>query len=825
MKDIEALKRIIERERTARKNAERIMEQKSRELYETNEKLLKLNTSLEQEIEQRLKEAKGTEERYKHLVESVSEIIYRTNQDGRFSYVNPTTEAIMGYTADELKGSHFSSLVRKDHRERVVAFYTKQFKGEAGKSYLEFPVVAKNGREIWIGQHVDFHIDNLGKKEFLALARDITKVKMAEIALVKSEEKYRQIIENLQLGLMEVDTEGYIIKTYPKFCQMTGYTSRELEGTKGFEFLLPKESQDFMLKQIESRKQGDSSVYELQIKKKNGELLWVMISAAPFYDQSNTQIGSLGIHLDISDRKLMEQELLQAKEIAEQSVKSKELFMANMSHEIRTPMNAIIGVTELLSKTALDGQQSEYLEIVNSSASSLIMIINDILDFSKIESGMLELEKVPFDLTELAAKACGTLELSATNKGIALNMVVAPGINSLVLSDPVRVNQILLNLLSNAVKFTHQGHVTLRINIINETMTDYTLSFNVIDTGIGIAKENLSRVLESFVQAEESTTRQYGGTGLGLPITKKLINMLGGELQLKSEIGEGSQFSFVLMLPKTAQQDLGKTDYQKIGNRLEGCKVLLVEDHEINMFMATTILEEWNCVVDTAYNGVQAIEKAKSNNYDIILMDVRMPEMDGLQATSYIRNELKISVPIIALTANAIKGDNDACFQVGMNDYITKPFKQEELYNVILRHKTTANSSDSENSTETQRNTHTPENHPSNTENTSLVDLSMLKDITKGNEAFMLKMIAMFIDDTPKKLEEMSLALENNDYQKISALGHKFKPSIDAVAIKKLRDTVREIENCEDNDEGIIVKTRKFILDVKKLVTELRLAQ
>lgn len=814
MSEVDVLKRMLRRERVARKEAEKILEDKSRELFSANEQLTRLNTTLEKEIQDRVNKLEQNEKRYQNLVESVSDIIYKTDDRGRFTYVNATTERITGYSAMELIGEHFNKIVRDDHRGRVIAFYIDQFRGKSEKTYQEFPIVTKSGREIWIGQHVNFFIDDNDYAEFLASGRDITKIKMAEIALVRSEEKYRGIIENLELGLMEVDEEGYIIKAYPKFCELTGYKSEELVGNLGFDLLLPPESQKFMRAQIRDRREGDSAVYEIQLMRKDGSLVWVMISAAPFYDENNNHIGSLGIHLDITNRKMMEQELIQAKEVAENSVRSKELFMANMSHEIRTPMNAIIGITELVSQTELTKKQEEYLNIINSSASSLILIINDILDFSKIESGLLELEKVPIDLLEVARKAASSLMLNAKRKGIELSLKLTDDIEKMVLSDPVRINQVLLNLLSNAVKFTHEGGVTLEIDLIKETKEDLFVSFKVSDTGIGISKENQKKVFESFVQAEESTTRNYGGTGLGLPISQQLVKLLGGELEVKSTVGKGSTFSFSLLLTKCdSEVQIEPNKGEELSPDLQGTKVLIVEDHEINMFMAVTILEQWSCQIDQAGNGMEAIEKVRQNTYDIILMDVRMPEMNGIEATKYIREDLKIKTPIIALTANAIKGDNEDCFDAGMNDYVSKPFKQEDLLACITKHLSV--------SPVLKSNAPAPKQEIISENEQSLVDLTGLKGITKGNSNFMNKMINLFIKDTPLKLETMLVALRNQDYPKVSAAAHKLKPSLDSIAKEKLRKEVRAIEAWDEDDDSLVQLSHDFIASIRQLLEEL----
>ena len=627
-----------------------------------------------------------SERKYREVVESASDIIYRSDIKGFFTYVNPTAEKLTGFSEKELIGAHYTSLIYNEDRELVNAFYKKQAYSPEKTSYLEFRIVTKSRRIIWIGQTVDRQQLEDGSIEFISLARDITQRKQAQIALMRSEEKYRSIIENLELGLLEVDVDDRIMKVYPQFCELTGYQVEELIGQKAGEVLLTEEYRRQMKKRRANRAKGISEVYEMQIVKKNGDLLWVIVSAAPFYDEANNLRGSIGIHLDITPRKQMEQDLRKAKEIAEQSVASRELFMANMSHEIRTPMNAIIGMGELLSQSELDENQSEYLSAIQTSAGNLLVIINDILDFSKIESGKMEFETIDCHVQDLCKEAFNALKVKASSRNIRYQLNIDNINHPFIKTDPTRLNQVFLNLLSNAIKFTENGEVTLSAEEKEFKDDTVRIEFKVIDTGIGIPEDKLDMIFESFIQESESTSRKFGGTGLGLAISKQLVEIMGGDIKVTSKPGKGSVFSFELTFnlgtEKVKQKTGGKNGAE---TNLDGLRILLAEDNEINRFLAQTVLEQWNCEVDHAVTGKEAYEKAKAKNYDLILMDMRMPEMDGLTATKLIRKELDSTVPIVALTANAIKGELRKCLDVGMNDYVSKPFKQEELLNKIIQ--------------------------------------------------------------------------------------------------------------------------------------------
>ena len=514
--------------------------------------------------------------------------------------------------------------------------------------------------------------------------QDITEITNNKNKIKLIEDKYSKIIESLNLGLLEVDLKENITKAYPAFCNLTGYSEVELIGKNAFKlFGIEKEKSNFN-EQNKLRQNGKAGMYETQIRVKNNEIKWIIISGAPIYNNENEVIGSIGIHVDITERKKLEQDLILANEQANESIKSKELFIANTSHEIRTPMNVIIGMIDILKETPLSENQWKYLNAISTSANNLLLLINDVLDFSKIESGNLILEEGEINFYDLIANIEITFDQEIKEKGLILKCDIDPKIQSNLLGDPSKLNQILINLTSNAIKFTDKGSVSILCNLVEENEKSQLISFEVVDSGIGISPENFDLIFEIFKQEDASISRNYGGTGLGLPISKSIVSKMGGDLAVKSEKGVGSNFYFTIPFLKNNQTNIKKVEPNTVTNEtLKHTRILVAEDNVLNQMLIKAILDKEKVKFDFAGNGQEVLNLLELNTYDIILMDIQMPIMDGLTATKIIRNQLHSSIPILALTANTSINDEKEYRKSGMNDQLSKPFKREELLQKI----------------------------------------------------------------------------------------------------------------------------------------------
>ena len=709
----ERWQRRLERERQARKQAERLLEDKSRELFEANQALQSLTQSLERQVasrtvalnqalqatesaNRRLQANQRVQERQIFAIDQHN-IASATDRTGQIIYANDRFLEISGYTRAELMGANHRLLNSGVHpREMFEDLWRtiasgKVWKGEVCNRH-------KSGHLYWVNATIVPFLDEGGRPyQYFSIRTDITPLKQAQRELQQTVSDLGERVKewtclNAVTQALQEDeqTDEAVLQRVANLippgwldpehtCARVRCGSHECTSS-GF--------QEAPWRQVAEVQQSGHAVLIEVFRQRQ------VRDAEAFLPEEQRLLDSIAMQIgQAMARRQAQRDLHLARDAAQAASLAKGEFLANMSHEIRTPMNGIIGMSQLALEAPGEPERVEHIQVVKQSAESLLEILNDILDFSKIEAGKMAIEQLRFNLREAVQLGLHALQLRAREKGLTLRWDVAPGVPTHVVGDPTRLRQVLVNLVGNGIKFTDHGEVRLTIRLA-EAGEPAGLCFSVTDTGIGIPQAKLAHIFEAFSQADTSTTRQYGGTGLGLTITQRLVTLMGGTLQVASREGQGTRFDVALPLvlvpdTETAMQvpAPGAPAPPAAVVQPSGAaplRVLLVEDHPVNQKLATHLLQRWGNVVTLACNGQEALDAiAEQARFDVVLMDMQMPVMDGLEATRRIRaleaERGGAVLPIIAMTANAMSGDRDECLAAGMNDYLSKPMRQAEL--------------------------------------------------------------------------------------------------------------------------------------------------
>jgi two-component system, sensor histidine kinase and response regulator len=651
-----------------------------------------------------------SEARFQATFEQAAVGLAMVAPDGRFLRVNRKLCEILGYGPDELLNLRFQDITYLPDLETDLDRIGRMLAGEISTYTLEKHYRRKDGSLMWANLTVALLRRADGTPDhFVSVIEDIGARKEAEAALRESENRLRTLVETIPELVWLKDPEGVYLTCNPRVEEVFGAPEAEIVGRTDYDFV-PRELADlFRADDRTAIAAGAPTISEDEISYPDGRRALLETTKTPMFDATGTLIGVLGIAHDITEKKrlgleleqhrhhleelvqIRTRELAEAKEEAEAANRAKSAFLANMSHELRTPMNAIFGLTHILRREGATPRQADRLDKIQTAAQHLLSILNDVLDISKIEAGRLELEQTDFPLGSIVDNVRSLISEQARGKGLTIR-TEGDQATLWVRGDPTRLRQALLNYAGNAVKFTERGSVCLRARLLEEAEETVLVRFEVQDTGIGISAEQLPRLFQTFVQADVSTTRKYGGTGLGLAITGRLARIMDGEVGVDSEADKGSTFWFTARLqrgkpalPASSTPSRSSAEATLRG-RHAGARVLLVEDHPVNREVAMELLRRVGLSVDTAENGVVALEKLGASTYDLVLMDVQMPEMDGLEAARRMRVQPSLqALPILAMTAGAYTQERDACLTAGMNDFVSKPVLPDALYAALAR--------------------------------------------------------------------------------------------------------------------------------------------
>ncbi len=632
----------------------------------------------------------------------------------------------------------------------------------------------------------------------------------------------RNLIEATLDPLITIDVDGIIMDVNEAMVKATDKAREKLIGTGFSTYFIEEEKAHDIYKEVFAK----GFVLNCPMTIIDGVTTDVLINGSVYKNDEGKVQGAVVVARDITLLKRIEKELIEAKlfaelttEIAkeekskaENAMQAKQHFLSNMSHEIRTPLNAIIGFTKVISKTSLSEKQQEYVSAIKTSGDTLIVLINDILDLAKVDAGKMTFELEPFELALSISSMLHLFDTKIQEKNLLLVTEYDEKIPHLLLGDPVRLNQIILNLVSNAVKFTLKGKIIVSVRLLSEDAQTAYIELAVKDSGIGIAKNKIATIFENFQQATSGTSRLYGGTGLGLAIVKQLVEMQGGNISVESEIEEGSRFSVKLRFAKTQIEPKSDKGIAEMGTEVKNVRVLVAEDIPLNQLLMRTLLDDFGFEFDIAGNGKIAIEKLRTKSYDIILMDLQMPEMNGFEATEYIRNKMNYKIPIIALTADVTTVDLAKCKSVGMDDYISKPVDERLLYNKIvglIKKSSYQKSSEAEERKNIQR------------EKLKFVDLSYLTQRTKSDPKLMMEMISMYLEQTPPLISIMKQGLQDKDWNSLQSAVHKMIPSFSIMGISKdFEHIARKVQEYANNIQEQTAGIPHLVLQLEDVCAE-----
>ncbi|HYL09890.1 MAG TPA: PAS domain S-box protein, partial [Candidatus Acidoferrales bacterium] len=781
-----------------------------REARDTLEKRVAERTlELREEISERLRAEQAlsqSEETTRLLLDSTAEAIYGVGLQGECTFANPSCLRMLGYDdAEELLGKNMHALIHHTRDDGRLYPVTECRLAEAFRlglrKHVDDEVFWRRDGSSFPAEYWSFPILR-GKHVTGAVVTflDITDRRQTEKELEQRTGFLNTLIEVSPLPIVVEDLTPRIVLCNEAFEKLFGFTMEEA-AKFSIDALVSTPELRAEAEALTGQVRSTGTVHKIaRRRRKDGSLVDVEIHGVALR-AGGKLAGQFALYQDITERKKKEKELQEAKEAAESASRAKSEFLANMSHEIRTPLNAVMGMTDLILDTELNAEQRDHLDLVRSSANALLGIVNDILDFSKIEARHLELERIPFGLRETLGDILKMLAVRAQQKSLKLGLEIVPEAPENLVGDPGRLRQILVNLIGNGIKFTESGEVIVRVRGRSVQAGEADLEFAVSDTGTGIAKEMHSKIFEAFSQADSSTTRKYGGTGLGLSITAQLVKLMGGEIQLESELGRGSTFRFTVKFQVSGKPELKtsssspETPPAKIQARSgnppsmgvpTGLQFLLAEDNAVNQRLAIGLLEKCGNRVAVAANGREVLEALHRQSFDAVLMDVQMPEMGGLEATRLIRQREKFlggHIPIIAMTAHAMKGDREKCLEAGMDGYVSKPIRPDALFGEIKKHMKTANQAQQSPPPVQSAESHDP-----------VLDTADVLNRVAGDAELLAELVSVFRGDCPQQMQLLRESVGASDAHSVERTAHALKGALANLGALRARKVAAQLE-------------------------------
>lgn len=750
------------------------------------------------------------------VIEQTVSAVVITNAEGEIEWVNKSFEQITGYTLKEIKNKKPGSFLQGPDTNPATADYMQQQVKKGEPFHCEILNYTKDNQPYWARLQGQPLRDKNGKIiQHFAIHEDISRQKELEKALEDQRQFYEYILNEVPTDIVVFSPDHkflfvnpYAIKNPEVRAWIIGKTNEEYVAHRG----KPSEIASNRQRQFEIMcKTKKQHTWEELMTDQDGNKVFMHRNLFPVLDDEGNIKLVIGYAVNITELKQIQFELESSKQKTEDMARARQQFLANMSHEIRTPMTAILGIAGLFEKTIPISQQAEYIDIIKDSARNLLNIVNAVLDLEKIGSGKIELENTPFDLAEKVRTVSDSFRYKAQEKNLSFTYQNHLPAGLTVTGDPHRLGQILINLLSNAIKFTDQGFIKVATDVVTQSGNQQVISFSVTDTGIGISPEQQEKIFEPYMQAEANIARRFGGTGLGLSISRELVRMFGGEMWLESAPGEGSSFRFEIPFLTEEPKVFRGQNIDADTGFLKNLRILVAEDIDINQFLIRHILQSWGCEFVIVDNGLQAFQEVVASGYNLVLMDIYMSGMDGMEATAAIRNlpeKEKSTIPIIALTANALVGDADKFKAAGMNGYLPKPFTGDELYqavyNVLKEHNSVVAQQEQPPATPTEK---------------ALYDLSTLKRLTAGDVGFMEKMIVLFTQNMPVLQSELMQAAKRNNWPEIQHVAHKLKAPLQMMGIEDLNATVLQIEKNAKHKTSML-QTQEMIANVNSALDE-----